>query len=107
MSQQEETHDVFQGVADPTRRKILKILARKEMSIASITNRFSISRNAINKHLAILLRAGLVQKEKVGRETHFMMKIDPLLEIKDWLSYFDEYWNEQLLNLKNLVEFEE
>ena len=98
MNNQEEIHEVFQGVADPTRRKILKLLAKKEMSIVMITDHFSISRNAINKHLAILLRAGLVQKEKIGRETHFMLKMDPLLKIKTWLSYFDKYWDEKLLN---------
>lgn len=74
------------------------------MSIVTITNHFSISRNAVNKHLALLLQAGLVQKEKIGRETHFMLQVDPLLEIKDWLAYFDKYWDEKLLNLKNIVE---
>ncbi len=104
MTHQEEKLDVFQGVADPTRRKILRLLAKKELSIASISDHFTISRNAVNKHINILLRSGLVKKEKSGRETHFMIKFDPLLEIKDWLAYFDKYWDEKLLNLKKFVE---
>ena len=104
MSSLEAKHDPFQGISDPTRRKILQLLSNNEMSIASITNHFTISRNAVNKHLKILLSAGLVHKEKSGRETLFMIEPNPLLEIKDWLSFFDKYWDEKLLNLKNFVE---
>lgn len=104
MNRLDEKQDVFQGIADPTRRKILRLLTKKEMSIASISDHFTISRNAVNKHLNILLRSGLVQKEKSGRETHFMIRFDPLFEIKNWLSYFDKYWDEKLLDLKKFVE---
>ena len=104
MSSEIARHDVFQGIADPTRRKILQLLAGQEMSIASITNNFPITRNAINKHLTILLEAGLVEKEKSGRETLFMLKPYPLREIKDWLSFFDKYWDQKLLDLKEFVE---
>ena len=97
-------HDAFQGISDPTRRKILQLLTNNEMSIASITNQFTISRNAINKHLKILLSAGLVQKEISGREALFMIEPKPLLEIKNWLSFFDKYWDKKLQNLKNFVE---
>ncbi len=104
MSTQEIKHDVFQGIADPTRRKILQLLTTQDMSIASITNKFTITRNAINKHLTVLFEAGLVDKEKSGRETLFMFKPKPLLEIKEWLSFFDAYWDLKLQDLKNFVE---
>lgn len=104
MSSEVARHDVFQGIADPTRRKILQLLTSHDMSIASITSKFPITRNAINKHLTILLEAGLVEKEKSGRETLFMLKLNPLREIKDWLSFFDSYWDQKLLDLKEFVE---
>lgn len=96
--------DVFSGISDPTRRKILKMLAKRDMAIVSITKNFKISRTAINKHLKILLKTGLVERERIGRETMYMLKPDPLLEIKEWISFFDKYWDEKLQNLKNFVE---
>ena len=99
-----QTHDAFRGIADPTRRKILKFLTGGDHSIASITNQFPISRNAINKHLKILLDAHLVSKKKKGRETRFYLHTDPLQEIKDWIRFFDLYWDEKLSTLKEIVE---
>ena len=59
-------HDIFQAIADPTRREVLRILARKELPISKITEHFSISRTAIVKHLNILSKANLVQGRKEG-----------------------------------------
>lgn len=97
-------HDVFQAIADPTRRSLLKLLANKEMPIASITDCFPITRTAVNKHLHVLLDAGLVSSKKVGRETRYKLQPEPLAEIKEWLNFFEEYWDEKLLALKHFVE---
>ncbi|WP_243298242.1 ArsR/SmtB family transcription factor [Bacillus litorisediminis] len=97
-------HDVFQAIADPTRRSILKLLADQEMPIASISNKFPISRTAVNKHLKVLSEAGLVSSQKVGRETRFKLQPEPLTEIKDWLAFFEQYWDEKLFSLKDFVE---
>lgn len=97
-------HDVYQAIADPTRRKMLKLLVNKEMAIAAITDNFSISRTAINKHLHVLSDAGLVRRQKVGRETRYKFHPEPLYEIKEWLSFFDAYWDEKLDALKDFVE---
>ncbi|MET3698574.1 ArsR family transcriptional regulator [Bacillus oleivorans] len=104
MSAIQTKHDVFQAIADPTRRKMLKLLADNEMPIASITNKFPISRTAVNKHLKVLSDAGLVSSQKVGRETRYKLQPKPLAEIKDWLSYFEQYWDEKLFALKEFVE---
>jgi DNA-binding transcriptional ArsR family regulator len=102
----ESEHDVFQAIADPTRRSLLKLLADKEMSIASITERYPISRTAVNKHLQVLTNAQLVSSQKVGRETRYTLHPEPLEELQDWLSFFEHYWANKLLALKEFVEAE-
>lgn len=96
-------YDVFQAVADPTRRKMLKLLADKEMSIAAITECFPISRTAVNKHLFVLFQAGLVTKQKSGKETRYKLQPEPLVKLKDWLTFFEHYWDEKLIALKNML----
>lgn len=100
----EGRHDVFEAIADPTRRGLLGLLADKELSIAAITDRFPISRTAINKHLHVLADSGLVSSERVGRETRYRFHPGPLLELKQWLAAFDQYWDEQLDSLRIYVE---
>lgn len=97
-------HDVFQAIADPTRRSLLKLLADKEMPIVAITEYFTISRTAVNKHLQVLTDAGLVSSQKVGRETRYRLMPEPLAELKDWLNFFEQYWDEKLSALKEYVE---
>ncbi|PIC67108.1 transcriptional regulator [Sporosarcina sp. P21c] len=96
--------DVFQAISDPTRRSLLKLLAEKELSITDIVEFYPISRTAINKHLHILFNAGLVKRQKVGRETRYMLDSEPLIELKGWLSFFERYWDKNLLALKEYVE---
>lgn len=97
-------HDVFQAISDSTRRKLLILLAEKEMSIAEIADHFPISRTAVTKHLTILSDAKVVTNRKVGRETSFLLEPKPLMEIKEWLNFFEAYWDDQLAMLKKYVE---
>jgi DNA-binding transcriptional ArsR family regulator len=103
----ESKHDVFQAIADPTRRKILRLLADKEMPIASIVERFPISRTAVNKHLQVLSDAGLVSRRRIGRETRYKAQPQPLAKVKQWLAFFEQYWDEKLSALKDYVECED
>lgn len=107
MDAAEAKHDVFQAIADPTRRKILKLLADQELPIASITDSFPITRTAVNKHLFVLSEAGLVSSRRIGRETRFSLQPEPLQELKEWLSFFELYWDNKLTALKNFVESDE
>ena len=100
----ESGHDVFQAIADPTRRSLLKLLANKEMSIASISECYPISRTAVSKHLQVLSNAQLVSSQKVGRETRYKLQPEPLLELQDWLAFFEQYWANKLFALKEYVE---
>ena len=67
-------HDIFQAIADPTRRELLSLLADKEMPVTVISGHFPMSRTAVSKHLHILAEAGLVSERKVGREICFSLK---------------------------------
>lgn len=97
-------HDVFQAIADPTRRSLLKLLADKELPITTITKTFPISRTGVNKHLHVLSDAGLVSSQKVGRETRYKLQPEPLVELKEWLAFFEQYWDDKLSALKKFVE---
>ncbi len=98
------THDVFFGIADPIRRSILALLVETNLSIATITRHFKLSRTAINKHLRILTYAKLVTKKEIGRETIYDLNATSLLVLEDWLEFFDEYWDERLGKLKRITE---
>ncbi|WP_435922880.1 ArsR/SmtB family transcription factor [Paenibacillus sp. DYY-L-2] len=96
--------DVFQAVADPTRRELLSLLGDKELALKDLSGHFPISRTAVSKHLRVLGEAGLVRERKVGRETRYRLDADPLLEMKRWLAYFDRFWENKLSQLKHYVE---
>jgi DNA-binding transcriptional ArsR family regulator len=100
-------HDVFQAIADPTRRQLLKLLDTAEMPVTVISAHFPMSRTAVSKHLRVLADAGLVKERKVGRETRYRLDPEPLLVLKRWLSYYERYWENKLSILKNFVESED
>ena len=83
---------------------MLILLADREMAIAEIAGRFPITRTAVNKHLHVLSDAGLVRSRRVGRETRYRLRPDPLVELKRWLAFFEQYRDEKMANLKHFVE---
>lgn len=98
-------HDVFQAIADPTRRQMLHLLGdREELPVNVISGHFPMSRTAVSKHLRILADAGLVKDRKVGRETRYRLDPEPLQELKRWLAYYDRFWENKLALLRRLVE---
>ncbi|WP_435166363.1 ArsR/SmtB family transcription factor [Paenibacillus glycanilyticus] len=100
----EPKHDVFQAIADPTRRSLLQLLVDQEMPVNVISGHYSMSRTAVSKHLRVLAEAGLVKERKVGRETRYRLEPEPLLELKRWLSYYERFWENKLQALKRFVE---
>jgi DNA-binding transcriptional ArsR family regulator len=100
-------HDVFQAVADPTRRKLLRLLVGQEMPVTVISRHFPMSRTAVSKHLRILSEAGLVKQRKVGRETRYRLEPEPLHELKQWLAFYERFWDNKLSVLKHAVESDE
>lgn len=104
MSASSQKHDVFQAIADPTRRQVLNLLREQELPVTVISGHFPMSRTAVSKHLRILADAGLVKERKVGRETRYRLEAEPLMELKRWLSYYERYWENKLNALKRFVE---
>ena len=97
-------HDVFQAIADPTRRSLLQLLIDQEMPVTVISRHYPMSRTAVSKHLRILAEAGLVKERKVGRETRYKLQLEPLQELKQWLSYYERFWDNKMNALANFVE---
>ncbi|AST90153.1 ArsR/SmtB family transcription factor [Sutcliffiella cohnii] len=100
-------HDVFQAIADPTRRDVLRLLAYNELPISEITSHFPISRTAVVKHLHILSEASLVTSRKVGREKRYTLQPETLTEVNEWLSFFEQFWDNKMSILQHLVENED
>ncbi len=107
MKENEQERDVYAAIADPTRRTLLRLLAEKgELPLYKLTAQFQMGRTAVSKHLAILKEAGLVIDRKVGRETRYRINATPLREIKDWVSFYEKFWTNNVTNLKKLLEEE-
>jgi DNA-binding transcriptional ArsR family regulator len=104
VSSSAQKHDVFQAIADPTRREVLRLLAEKELPISEIAIHFPMSRTAIAKHLQVLSSAELVSGRKQGREKIYRLQPEPLTELKQWLSFYEKFWENKLSILKHIVE---
>jgi DNA-binding transcriptional ArsR family regulator len=102
-----QKYDVFQAIADPTRRSLLRLLVDKEMPVTVISGHYSMTRTAVSKHLRILAEAGLVKERKVGRETRYRLDPDPLLELKRWLAFYDRFWDNKMEVLRRFIESDE
>jgi len=101
--QQQVLDDVFSAVADPTRRAILENLARRPATITEIAAPFPVSLNAISKHIMVLERAGLLQREIRGREHLCRVVPRPLQEATGWLERYQRFWEERLDALERYV----
>lgn len=94
----------FRALADPTRRSILTMLADRDMTIAEVSDHFDMTRAAVKKHLTVLSDGGLITSELRGRErinSHNPQGLKPVL---NWLTYFDQFWDERLADLKSSIE---
>lgn len=99
--------DVYDAIADPTRRELLRLLANaEELPLYELTAHFQIGRTAVSKHLAILKEAGLVADRKVGRENRYRLNAAPLQEIQDWVSFYEKFWMGKVALLKKLLSEE-
>jgi len=100
----DQLQPVFRALADPTRRRILRDLARQPASIADVASRFEISRPAVVKHLAILREGNLIAVTPRGRERINVLNPEALRSAADWLNFFDAFWDDKLAKLKLAVE---
>jgi DNA-binding transcriptional ArsR family regulator len=96
--------DVFSALADQNRRQMLLMLSQDKMTVNAITQKFKISRPAVSKHLKVLLKTQLVVPLQRGRERHYQLNVEPLNEVREWLGFYDKFWDKKLKSLKNFVE---
>ena len=92
----ETRRDVFQAIADPTRRQIIDLIARKSMNLNAIANNFDITRPAISNHIRILNECGIITIEQIGRERFCKIRPGHLKEVSDWVGRYQELWEQRV-----------
>ncbi|MCJ0741446.1 ArsR/SmtB family transcription factor [Pedobacter montanisoli] len=95
--------DIFQAVADPTRRAIIVLIALQAMTPNAIAENFNTTRQAVSKHLRILTECELVKQEQKGREIYYSLEIEKMKEIDLWIEQFRKIWETRFNQLDNLL----
>lgn len=95
--------DVFQAIADPTRRAIIALVALQAMTPNAIAEHFDTSRQAVSKHLRILAECELVTQEQQGREIYYRLEIDKMKEIDEWIEQYRAIWESRFEQLDALL----
>ena len=96
--------DVFQAIADPNRRAILALLAKKRLTLNAVADHFAISRPAVSKHMKILVECGLVAVRQQGRERYCEARPEKLDEVSDWLERYRSIWEARFDRLDEYLE---
>jgi DNA-binding transcriptional ArsR family regulator len=95
--------DVFQAIADPTRRDILNMVSQRSMNLNAVAENFNVSRPAISKHIKILAECGLIEIRQEGRERYCDAKLEALNEVAQWLEQHRIFWEKKLDALENYL----
>lgn len=96
--------DVFQAIADPTRRAIINMIAGQPLNLNSVAEHFDISRPAVSKHIKILTECGLVVIKQQGRERFCEAKLQKLNAVHDWVEQYRRFWTAKLDSLEAYLE---
>ena len=95
--------DIFQAIADPTRRAILVLISSSALTPNAIAEQFNTTRPAVSKHIKILNECELLEERKTGREIYYQLKIDKMKEIDKWLAQFKEIWESRFNQLDQVL----
>jgi DNA-binding transcriptional ArsR family regulator len=98
-----QTRDIFQAIADPTRRQIIGMLAQKSLNVNSIAKEFDITRQAVSLHVQFLNDCGLIVIKQQGRERYCEAKLERLNEVTDWVDQYRKYWDNKFDSLENYL----
>jgi DNA-binding transcriptional ArsR family regulator len=96
--------DIFQAIADPTRRAIIALIALQAMTPNALAEHFDTSRQAVSKHLRILTECELVTQEQKGREIFYSLEIEKMKEIDKWLEQYRKIWETRISQLDDLLK---
>jgi DNA-binding transcriptional ArsR family regulator len=96
--------DIFQAISDPTRRAIIVLIALQPMTPNAIAENFSISRQAVSKHLQVLTECEIVRREQRGREIYYWLELERMKDIDNWIAQFRRLWETRFDNLDGVLE---
>ena len=96
--------DVFQAIADPTRREIIDLLSRDSLNLNALSENFDVSRQAISLHIKILQECGLVSIRTQGRERYCEAQLDQLHEVSRWVEQYRQHWEKRLDALERYLD---
>jgi DNA-binding transcriptional ArsR family regulator len=96
--------DIFQAIADPTRRAILSMIAVQAMTAGAIAEGFDSSRQTISKHIQILTECQLLKQEQSGREIYYHFNPNKMKEVAEWLMPFAKMWDDRFNKLENIMK---
>ena len=99
----ETRRDIFQAIADPTRRAIIALIALQAMTPNALAEHFKTSRQAVSKHIQILTECELVKQEQQGREIYYSLQVQKMKEIDKWLDQFRRLWETQFNQLDKVL----
>jgi DNA-binding transcriptional ArsR family regulator len=99
----EARRDVFQAIADPTRRQIIHLLAKGSLNLNAVADNFNVSRPAISKHIKVLTECGLIIVRQKGRERYCDVQLHKLKEVSRWVEQYSQFWDKKLNNLQSFL----
>ena len=95
--------DVFQAIADPTRRAILLLVASQSLTAGAIASNFDTARPTVSKHLQILTECELLTQEQTGREIYYHFNPKKMKEVADWVNQYSKFWNDKFDSLEKYL----
>jgi DNA-binding transcriptional ArsR family regulator len=95
--------DIFQAIADPTRRSIITLIAMQAMTPNAIAENFNTTRQSVSKHLRILMECELIKQEQQGREIYYSLEIEKMKEIDQWIHQFRKIWETRFNQLEEVL----
>lgn len=102
--QVEARRDVFQAIADPTRREIISLLSRQPLNVNALAEQFHVTRQAVSLHVKILEECGLISIRQQGRERQCEAKLDGLGEVSAWIAQYKGHWESKLDSLESYLD---
>ena len=100
----EMRRDVFQAIADPTRRQIISLVVNKSQNLNTLAENFDMTRQAISLHVKILMDCGLITVQQRGRDRYCEAKLDQLSEVSAWVDQYRKHWESKLDALEKYLE---
>ncbi|HEX6451788.1 MAG TPA: metalloregulator ArsR/SmtB family transcription factor [Trebonia sp.] len=98
------TDDVFAALASPARREVLRLLLDGPRTVNDLASHFDMRRPSVSEHLRVLRSAGLVSERRAGRERRYQLDPRPLMEVRDWLDPYEQFWRDRLNALRDVLE---